>query len=100
MKSKVSRHHPLSSVEKRAAWSLSMIYASRMLGLFMIFPIFSLYADEENDITNSLKDAVCNKLPDIDFVDDRVGRHRLWRITDPAVHRYVSAAMHEKSLPH
>lgn len=54
MKSKVSRHHPLSSVEKRAAWSLSMIYASRMLGLFMIFPIFSLYASDLEASTPAL----------------------------------------------
>ncbi|MCG8381711.1 MAG: MFS transporter, partial [Gammaproteobacteria bacterium] len=54
MKSKVSRHYPLSSVEKRAAWSLSMIYASRMLGLFMIFPIFSLYASDLEASTPAL----------------------------------------------
>ncbi len=32
--------------ERQAARSLGMIYASRMLGLFMIFPIFSLYAND------------------------------------------------------
>ncbi len=30
--------------EKRAALSLSLVYAFRMLGLFMILPVFSLYA--------------------------------------------------------
>ncbi|RMD69816.1 MAG: MFS transporter [Gammaproteobacteria bacterium] len=30
--------------ERRAAYSLASIYALRMLGLFMIFPVFSLYA--------------------------------------------------------
>jgi MFS family permease len=34
----------LNSHEKKAAYSLSIIYALRMLGLFMILPVFSLYA--------------------------------------------------------
>jgi len=36
----------LASQERRAALSLSMIYAFRMLGLFMILPVFALYSDE------------------------------------------------------
>lgn len=35
-----------SSLEKRAGFSLAAIYAVRMLGLFMILPVFSLYADQ------------------------------------------------------
>lgn len=35
-----------SSLEKRAGFSLASIYAVRMLGLFMILPVFSLYADQ------------------------------------------------------
>ncbi len=35
----------MNSTERRALFSLSSIYALRMLGLFMIFPVFSLYAD-------------------------------------------------------
>jgi MFS family permease len=31
--------------ERRAAWSLSLIYMVRMLGLFIILPVFSLFAD-------------------------------------------------------
>jgi MFS family permease len=40
----------LNSIEKRAAVSLASIYSLRMLGLFMIFPVFSLYGQqlEEN----------------------------------------------------
>ncbi len=34
-----------SPLEKRAGFSLAAIYAVRMLGLFMILPVFSLYAD-------------------------------------------------------
>ncbi len=36
----------LASQERRAAISLAMIYAFRMLGLFMILPVFALYSDE------------------------------------------------------
>ncbi|MBF0265050.1 MAG: MFS transporter [Gammaproteobacteria bacterium] len=36
----------LSSSEKRSAYSLAGIYALRMLGLFMILPVFSLYAQK------------------------------------------------------
>jgi MFS family permease len=36
----------LNSQEKKAAYSLSAIYALRMLGLFMILPVFSLYAKD------------------------------------------------------
>jgi len=35
-----------SPLEKRAGLSLASIYAVRMLGLFMILPVFSLYADQ------------------------------------------------------
>ena len=36
----------MTSTEKRAAYSLASIYSLRMMGLFMILPVFSLYADE------------------------------------------------------
>lgn len=36
----------LSAEERRAAFSLALIYASRMMGLFMILPVFALYARE------------------------------------------------------
>jgi MFS family permease len=32
--------------ERRAAFSLALVYALRMLGLFMILPVFSLHADD------------------------------------------------------
>ncbi|MGR9051144.1 MAG: MFS transporter, partial [Gammaproteobacteria bacterium] len=34
----------MTRMEKRAVWSLSGIYALRMLGLFMILPVLSLFA--------------------------------------------------------
>ena len=60
-------------------------------------PIFSLYSDQKN-ILGSLKDAALNKTPDINFTDNKDQRHRLWRITDTTVHRYISSVMKEKRL--
>ncbi len=34
--------------ERRAAWSLALIYMVRMLGLFVILPVFSLFAEDYN----------------------------------------------------
>lgn len=36
----------LAAQERRAAFSIAMIYAFRMLGIFMILPVFALYRDE------------------------------------------------------
>ncbi len=36
----------LAAQERRAAVSLALIYAFRMLGLFMILPVFALYAED------------------------------------------------------
>ena len=36
----------MTSLEKRIAMSLSTIFASRMLGLFMVLPVFAVYAEE------------------------------------------------------
>ena len=41
----------MNSIERRAAISLALIYATRMLGLFMILPVFALYAEELTDVT-------------------------------------------------
>ena len=35
----------LTPTERRAAWSLSAIYVARMLGLFIVLPVFALAAD-------------------------------------------------------
>jgi len=40
-----------SKLEKRAGYSLAMIYAVRMLGLFMILPVFAVYAESLPDST-------------------------------------------------
>ncbi|MDH5692357.1 MAG: MFS transporter [Gammaproteobacteria bacterium] len=41
----------MTATEKKAVSSLSGIYALRMFGLFMILPVFSLYAQELEDVT-------------------------------------------------
>lgn len=43
-----------SPLEKRAGFSLSAIYGVRMLGLFMILPVFALYADQLEGSTPAL----------------------------------------------
>lgn len=41
----------LDPVERRTAYSLAAIYALRMLGLFLILPVFALYAEELPEVT-------------------------------------------------
>ena len=47
------RHNMLAG-ERRAAWSLAGIFSLRMLGMFMILPVFALYADEFEGATPAL----------------------------------------------
>nr|MDA3869205.1 MFS transporter [Gammaproteobacteria bacterium] len=44
----------LGSQERQAGISLALIYAFRMLGLFMILPVFALYAEELPETTPML----------------------------------------------
>jgi MFS family permease len=41
----------MTPLERRAAFSLASIFALRMLGLFMILPVFALYADHLEGVT-------------------------------------------------
>jgi MFS family permease len=68
--------------EKRAAYSLALVYALRMLGLFMILPVFSLYADQYEAATPLLIGLAIGiygltqgifQLP-FGFLSDRLGR--------------------------
>ncbi|MEJ2656507.1 MAG: DUF1015 domain-containing protein [Desulfobacterales bacterium] len=61
-------------------------------------PIFSLFSDEKNSIFDTLKHAVHDKAADIVFTDQNKQKHRLWRITDPAVHRLVSEGLRDKKI--
>jgi uncharacterized protein (DUF1015 family) len=60
-------------------------------------PIFSLYPDD-GGVLNTLERAVDKSAPAVDFIDDQDHRHRLWCITDPAIHRQVTGAMKDKRL--
>lgn len=71
--------------EKRAAFSLSLVYAFRMLGLFMILPVFSLYADDFTGATPLLTGLAIGiygltqglfQLP-FGFLSDRFGRKKV-----------------------
>ena len=45
---------PMTASEKRATWSLASIYALRMLGLFLIMPVLSLFAEQLEGSTPAL----------------------------------------------
>ena len=71
--------------EKRAAVSLALIYAFRMIGLFMILPVFSLYAEQYQGATPLLIGLAIGvygltqglfQLP-FGFLSDRVGRKKM-----------------------
>ena len=38
-------HDPMTSAERRGAAGLASIFAMRMLGLFLILPVFAVYAE-------------------------------------------------------
>lgn len=72
----------MTTVERRAALSLASIFALRMLGLFMILPVFALYADHLAGVTPLLMGVaigiygLTQALLQIPFgmASDRVGR--------------------------
>lgn len=45
----------MSPTERRAAFSVAGIFSTRMLGLFMIFPVFALFAEMEFDHVTGLQ---------------------------------------------
>jgi uncharacterized protein (DUF1015 family) len=61
-------------------------------------PIFSLYSDNNNQILNTLLDSVADKPSEMDFIDYYSHNHRLWRITDRTVQRFVTDAMQNKRI--
>ncbi len=60
-------------------------------------PIFSLYSDQ-NGILKALTDAALTNKPDMDVINHKGLRHKLWRVTKPSVLRYVSEAIKERTL--
>lgn len=76
---------PMTPAERRATWSLAGIYALRMLGLFLIMPVMSLFAEQMEGSTPSLMGlaigiyGMTQALLQIPFglVSDRVGRKKI-----------------------
>ncbi len=72
----------MTPFERRAAASLASIYALRMLGLFMILPVFALYAENLQGVTPTLVGValgiygLTQALFQIPFglISDRIGR--------------------------
>ncbi len=85
MTQKQSTITPLTSLEKRSIAGLSSIFALRMLGLFMILPVFSLAAHQYNGATPILIGlaigayGLTQALLQIPFgmLSDRIGRKRV-----------------------
>jgi MFS family permease len=75
----------LLKTEKQAMFSLALVYAFRMIGLFMILPVFSLYAEDYAGATPVLVGLAVGiygltqglfQLP-FGFLSDRVGRKKM-----------------------
>ncbi len=75
----------LSPVERRAALSLGLIFGLRMIGLFMILPVFSLYAHQLAGYTPTLMGLAIGaygltqaafQIP-FGLLSDRIGRKRV-----------------------
>jgi len=75
----------MTALERRAAMSLAGIFSTRMLGLFMIMPIFSIYALELEGVTPLLTGVaigiygLTQALLQIPFgrLSDRIGRKKV-----------------------
>lgn len=75
-------HAGMTRAEARSAASMAGIYALRMLGMFMILPVFALYAEHLDDTTPALAGmaigiyGMTQALLQIPFgmVSDRIGR--------------------------
>lgn len=76
---------PMTRNERRATFGLAGIYASRMLGLFLILPVFTLYAPELDGYTPALAGlaigvyGLTQAVLQIPFgmLSDRIGRRRV-----------------------
>jgi predicted MFS family arabinose efflux permease len=75
----------MTASEKRATWSLASIYALRMLGLFLIMPVLSLFAEQLEGSTPSLIGlsigiyGISQSILQIPFglMSDRLGRKKI-----------------------
>jgi len=60
-------------------------------------PIFALYPDG-NGLLLHLQKEVAGQVPVMEFTEALGFRHRLWRITDPNLHRQAAAALQPKKI--
>ncbi|HEX5792500.1 MAG TPA: MFS transporter [Rheinheimera sp.] len=77
--------HQLNSLEKRSAIALALVFSSRMLGLFMLLPVFALYGTELAGFSPvwiglaigayGLTQAIL-QIP-LGWLSDRIGRHKV-----------------------
>src|SRR3990172_1356120 len=77
-----SRSQPMTALERRAVAALAGIYSTRLLGLFLILPVFALYAQTLDGYTPRLMGLAlgiygltqaCLQLP-FGMLSDRLGR--------------------------
>ena len=61
-------------------------------------PVFSLFSDPDEEIMGLLRSTVEEMEPDADFTEVIGYRHRLWRVTDPEIHREVREKLAQKPL--
>ena len=75
----------MNALEKRSVFALASVYAMRMLGLFMVLPVFMLLGEDLKDATPALLGlaigayGLSQALLQIPFgmLSDRVGRKRM-----------------------
>lgn len=77
--------HQLNSLEKRAAVALALVFSTRMLGLFMLLPVFALYGEQLTGFSPlwiglaigayGLTQAVL-QIP-FGWLSDKIGRHKV-----------------------
>ena len=60
-------------------------------------PIFSLFSDP-SDVMDRLKSSTDGRQPDMDVTDHKGIPHRLWRVTDTAMHGFVKEALAHRQL--
>ncbi|MHB1042243.1 MAG: DUF1015 domain-containing protein [Eubacteriales bacterium] len=82
------------TMPKHKADRLALMHACRA----NFSPIFSLYADPETAVDDTLRDAAGKRPPDISFTDENNEAHRLWAIFDTAVIGRVQELMLDKRV--
>lgn len=82
------------TMPKHKADRLALMHACRA----NFSPIFSLYADPEMSVAETLRDAAVGRQPDISFTDDQGDDHRLWAVSDAAAVGRVQELMLDKRI--